>query len=165
MRSRHIIQFEGLSLGEHEFDFEVDKSMFVETGVKEILDTKIGIKVYLKKSENMMNLDMLYNGHFIIPCDRCNEEMKILIDDEAKLVVKYGQVEHEELDDLLVLKDHEHEINLSDFFYEHLSLMIPQRNVHDENECDQEVIKMLSDSQKEVESKTTDPRWEKLKNI
>ena len=165
MKSKHIILFEGLSLGEHEFDFEVDKSLFDKTKIKEILDTKIDVKVYLKKSENMMNLDILFKGEFVIPCDRCNEEMKILVDDEGKLVVKYGQVENEDLDDLIILKDNEHEIDLSGYFYESLSLMIPQRNVHDESECDQEVINMLKNTQIHLNDKSSDPRWEKLKNL
>lgn len=165
MRSKHIIQFEGLSLGDHEFDFDIDKSLFDETEIKEILDTKVEVKVYLRKSENMMNLDILFKGHIALPCDRCDEEMKIQIDDEAKLVVKYGQVENENLDDLIILKDHEHEIQLGDYFYENLSLMIPQRNVHDESECDQEVIKMLKDTNNKIENESTDPRWEKLKNL
>ena len=165
MRSKHIIQFEGLSLGHHEFDFDVDKSLFDRAELRDILDAKIEVKVYLSKSDNMMNLDMVFSGYIAIPCDRCVEEMKIQIDDEAKLVVKYGQVENENLDDLFVLKDHEHEIQLGDYFYENLSLMIPQRNVHDESECDQEVIKMLKGTDNIVENESTDPRWEKLKNL
>ena len=165
MNRPYTIQFESLSLGKHEFFFEVDHSIFEESNIKELLDTQINAKVYLTKTDNMMDLNVHFKGQLTLPCDRCTGIMKIPVDEEARLVIKYRQEDHEDLEDLMILDDRDHEIKLFDFFYENINLMLPQRNVHIESDCDPEVIKMLNTTW-ELESEIkSDPRWEKLKNL
>ena len=161
----YVVQFEQLNLGEHHFDFDVDSWLFKEYENEDVLDASFKIDLILYKTGNMMNMKFRYDGKFTLPCDRCTEAMFLPIMEESKLVVKFGQEHHEDLDELIVLEDHEHEIDLTQYFYESLSLFIPVRHVHNEKECNPEILKRLRNTDAEGESDETDPRWEKLKEI
>jgi len=159
-----IVKFEQLSLGEHEFSFKANKALFEGSGNEDVLDSNFDINLKLYKTGNMMDLKFQYTGDFVLPCDRCNDPMKISINEESKLAVKFGQIHHEDLDELIVLEDHEHEIDLKQYFYECLSLMIPVRHVHDEKKCNEEILNKLGRVQKNDLS-DADPRWQKLKEL
>lgn len=161
MKSQYAIQFEQLNLGEHLFEFEVDRDLFNDN--EDILDANVSVYLNLYKTGNMMDLKFHYNGDLKIPCDRCNDPLGLKVKENSNLFVKFGQSQHEELDDLLVLEDHEHEIDLKQYFYETICLMIPIRHVHEEKDCNEEILKKL----REIESEKIDidPRWEKLKNL
>ena len=158
------IQFEPMSLGSHHLEFQADQELFKRMGNEEVLSADVIIDIDLNKSANMMDLRITYEGQIELPCDRCNEGLYIPLKETGMLIVKYGQVEHEEIDDLLILDDKEHVLDLEAYFYESLSLMIPQRKVHDEADCDPAVLKVLKDLENENENKI-DPRWEGLKEI
>ena len=157
-----VVKFEQLSHGGHDFNFTVDKQIF-ETN-EEVLDAKFKVELNLYKTGNMMDMNFHFDGSFMLPCDRCNEAVWVSIEDDSKLVAKYGQPHHEDLDELIVLEDHEHELDLEQYFYETLSLFIPARRVHNEKDCNPDIIAKLEKSQDDDKGET-DPRWEKLKEI
>ena len=157
-----VVKFEQLSHGSHDFEFEIDKLLFKTN--EDVLDAKFKVDLDLYKTGNMMDMKFYFTGSFMLPCDRCNEALWVDIEDESKLVVKYGQTHHEDLDELIVLEDHEHELDLEQYFYETLSLFIPARRVHEEKDCNPDIIAKLGKSDDDSEGET-DPRWEKLKEI
>ena len=53
---------------------------------------------------------------------------------------------------------------LEQYFYETLSLFIPIRRVHQEKDCNPEIINRLQ-SDGDNDEGDTDPRWEKLKEL
>ena len=159
-----VVKFEQLSLGEHEFTFKAGKMLFEGSGNEDVLDANFDIDLMLYKTGNMMELKFHYTGDFVLPCDRCNDPVEVSVEDETKLALKFGQVHHEDLDELIVLEDHEHEIDLKQYLYECISLMIPFRHVHEEENCNAEILKKLGRI-KEDASSDTDPRWQKLKEL
>ena len=163
MSKEYQIQFEPMSLGTHHLEFSVDHDLFRKWGNEDLLSADIIVDVDLNKTANMLDLRFKFEGQFQLPCDRCNESLFVPLQEEGKLIVKYGQVSHEEMDDLIILGDNEHVVDLESYLYESISLMIPRRNVHSEEDCDPEVLKMLKEKEEETKDKI-DPRWENLRD-
>lgn len=150
-------------MGSHRLEFAVDGNLFSKWGNNDLMSADVMIDVEMIKSANMLDLRLEFEGQFQLPCDRCNESLYIPLKEGGKLIVKYGQISHEEMDDLIILGDNEHVLDLEYYFYESLSLMIPARNVHDEEDCDPEVLKLLK-GKINNNNDEVDPRWESLKN-
>jgi len=165
MISPFIVKFDQLSLGKHEFAFKVDKTLFEGNGNEDVLDASFDIKLELYKTGNVMDMKFLYSGDFILSCDRCNDAVTIPVKEESELIAKFGQLEHENLGELIVLEDHEFEIDLGPYIYESLSLVIPVRHIHEEKDCNPEILKKLKGIEEENTSDYTDPRWQKLKEL
>lgn len=165
-----VINFGSLPAGEHEFHFEVTDAFFLQFENSIIQKGDVGVLVVLDKQEGMLLLDFTMEGEVSVPCDRCLEDLYLEIEGYNELIVKFGESSEEETDDIIVLPAKEYELNVAQYIYEFLTLMIPMRNVHDETEdgqvCDPEALKAIEKLLlKENEEDKTDPRWDALKNI
>ena len=168
---KYVINFGGLPKGIHEFVFEVDESFFAHFENSIIQKAKADVLVTLEKEDTMLLLDFTIEGSATLPCDRCLEELNIEIEGYNELIVKFGENEEEESEDVIVLPAKAHEIDVSQYIYEYITMLVPIRNVHPDDEdgnstCDPEALKELEKYRHhEEEQKPTDPRWEALKNI
>jgi uncharacterized protein len=164
---RHfIIPFSGLKVGNHTFNFEIDDKFFEHFDYSEIRKGRLHVDCLLDKQVRMMVLYFDINGIVRIPCDRCAEEFDQPIYGSQKLIVKFGTDHKEESEDILVITEKEHELDISQFLYEYIHLMLPFKNVHgtDENGnslCNPEVIRYII----EKEEHPVDPRWEALQKL
>jgi len=166
-RSQYIIQFGGLSIGEHEFEFEVKDKFFEQFSESEILGANIAVKLILLKQNNLMQMSFDIEGTVKINCDRCLREIDYPIDAQEKLVLKHGNPE-ESNDEILVLKEGNDEADISQYLYEYISLALPSRRIPCEDldediECDEETLNKLDENK--VDEEPTNPAWEQLKNI
>jgi uncharacterized metal-binding protein YceD (DUF177 family) len=161
------IPYTGLKLGEHEFTFEVDDSFFTNFDNEEHLsNVDVSMDVHLEKQSTMILLGFSFSGKGTVPCDRCADDLTVVLEGEEKLIVKYGETGYgEQTDDILVISPAEHEIDISQYVYEFILLSLPQRRTHKEKDCNPEVIRKLKElSVKEADIKEeTDPRWAALK--
>jgi uncharacterized protein len=163
-----VISFGNLAAGEHEFQFEVQDSFFQRFENSVVQKGNVDVLVVVEKKENMLLFDFTMEGTVIVPCDRCLEDLSLDIEGYYELIVKIGNENEELSEDVIMISSKEHEIDVAQYIYEFISLMIPMRNVHGENEgepeCDPEVIKAI---EKHIAQDTqeTDPRWDALKNI
>jgi uncharacterized protein len=168
---KYVINFGSLPKGIHEFVFEVDDSFFEQFENSIVQKAKADVLVTVDKTDTMLLLDFTIEGTAMLPCDRCLEELTIDIEGYNELIVKFGENEEEESEDVIVLPVKAHEMDVSQFIYEYISMLIPIRNVHPDDEngnstCDPEALKELEKYKvHEEEQKPTDPRWEALKNI
>lgn len=170
-----VINFGSLPNGEHEFNFEVDDTFFQHFENSLIQKGDVGVLVVMEKKENMLLLDFTMEGVVTVPCDRCLEDLDLEIEAYNELIVKFGAEEEEETEEVVVLSPKEYELNVAQYIYEFLTVLIPLRNVHDEEEngqgCDPEVLKEIEKhlakepSNEKEEDAPIDPRWEALKNI
>jgi len=164
---RHfIIPFSGLKVGNYTFTFEIEDKFFEHFEYSEIKKGKLHIDCHLDKQARMMVLYFDITGTVRVPCDRCAEEFDQPIEGKQKLIVKFGVDHTEESEDILVITDKEHELDVSQYLYEYIHLLLPIKKVHgtDENGnslCDPEVIRYI----KEVEDHPVDPRWEILQKL
>jgi len=164
---RHfIIPFSGLKVGNYTFTFEIEDKFFEHFEYSEIKKGKLHIDCQLDKQARMMVLYFDITGTVRVPCDRCAEEFDQPIEGKQKLIVKFGVDHTEEAEDILVITDKEHELDVSQYLYEYIHLLLPIKKVHgtDENGnslCDPEVIRYI----KEAEDHPVDPRWEILQKL
>lgn len=170
------IQFVGLAVGKHEFEFEVKDKFFENLDYSEIKNGNIKIDVNLLKQSSMMSLDFKVSGTVKVPCDLCTEEFDLPISGEYQLIVKVGgNADQNEDDDIITVAANEHELDLSQYIYEYIVLSLPIKRVHPldkkgKSTCDPEMVKKvesyLTDEPGEDDSEDgTDPRWDGLKGI
>jgi uncharacterized metal-binding protein YceD (DUF177 family) len=170
------IQFVGLAAGKHEYQFRVTDTFFDDHEYSEIKKANILVDMTLLKQSTMMSLDFKVSGTVKVPCDLCTEEFDLPISGEYQLIVKVGGSDSgSEDDDIITVAASEHELELSQYIYEYITLSLPIKRVHPDDEdgnstCDPEMIekmeKYLTDEPPEGDDDDkTDPRWDGLKGI
>jgi uncharacterized metal-binding protein YceD (DUF177 family) len=161
-----IIPFSGLKVGNHLFTFEIEDRFFDHFEYSEIKKGKLHVDCLLEKQLRMMVFHFDIAGVVRIPCDRCGEEFDLAVEGKQKLIVKFGEDHMEESEDILVLTEKEHALDISQYLYEYVHLLLPMKKVHanDENGnslCNPDVIRYI----KESEDHPADPRWEVLQKL
>jgi uncharacterized protein len=171
---RFRIEFGALGVGEHDFQFEIDDKFFEQFEHSPVEHGSIDVLVTVNRDEqNMMLVDFTMEGTVTLPCDRCAEDLELEVSGYNELIVKFGEA-HEEDEEVVVLSPKEHALNVAQYIYEYIALMIPLRNVHPDDEkgnsmCDPEALERLEKLRvheaNEEEEHPVDPRWDILKNI
>jgi len=161
-----IIPFSGLKVGNHPYTFEIEDKFFEHFEYSEIKKGNIHVDCMLDKQVRMMVLFFDLTGRITVPCDRCGEEFDLPVEGSQKLIVKFGLDHKEEAEDILVITEKEHELDISQFLYEYVHLLLPIKKTHgtDENGkslCDPEVTRYII----ETEDQPVDPRWEVLRKL
>ena len=174
-RKEFIIQFVGLSLGEHKYQFKITDKFFEDLGFSEMKQGDINVDLNLIKQSSMMIFHFKIDGIVKTECDRCLGELDLPITGTYKLVVKVGGHEtDDEDDDIINVAANEHQLDLTQFIYEYIALSMPAKRIHPESktgksECDIEMLKKLDDfiteNEPEGGDEPIDPRWEGLKGI
>jgi uncharacterized protein len=170
---RFKIEFGALGEGEHEFEFEVNDKFFEQYENSPVEHGNLDVLVTVNKDAGMMLVDFTIEGVVTLPCDRCADDLELELSGFNELVVKFGTTEEEESEDVIVLPPKEHVLNVAQYIYEYITVMIPIRNVHPDDElgnstCDPETLKELKRLRihdKTEEEIKSDPRWDILKNI
>lgn len=167
-----VINFGSLAEGEHEFEYRIDDSFFQKFEHSPVYKGDVDVLVVLERKDNMLLLDFTMDGVLTLACDRCLEDLELEMESFNELIVKFGDVKEEQevSEDVLILPSKENELDVSRFIYEYITLLIPMRNVHeDENgnpSCDPDVLKELGRHGLNTDGEhPTDPRWDILKNI
>ena len=169
-KSQYKIQFGGLSIGEHQFEFEVTQKFFEQFKDSEITKANVQVKANLIKQNSLMHILFSFEGTVNLNCDRCLINYDCPISGQEKLVIKYGNPE-ESNDEILVLKEGVEEADFTQYLYEYIELAIPSRKVPCEDEeldidveCDEETLAKFNELKTEEEP-SENPEWDKLKNI
>ncbi len=162
--SDFIIKFEGLKQGTHLFEYDVDTMFFEEFECFDYEKVAFKVNLEFKKQSTMMLLNFDISGEFTVPCDRCLDPVEVDVFAEEKLIVKFGDEMHQETEEILILKDNAFEINVAPIIYEFITVNIPQKRVHFEGLCNQDLIDEL-DKFEHKEEQEIDPRWSALKDI
>ena len=158
----YIIPFKGLSIGSHLFNFEIGETFFESFEYFESERGKLTVSLELVKESALMNLFFKLEGNISLKCDRCLMMYNQHIAGEFMLIVKFGDTFTEESDEVIVLPVTESTIDVRQFIFEYINLLLPIKRSHpDETDCDQKMIEKLHNFSKQE----TDPRWEGLKNI
>lgn len=163
----YSIPIQGLKIGVHRFKYTLDSAFFshfegspVETGLVEA-------ELELDKRSDMLLLDFKLDGYSDAECDRCTAAIHLPIEDERQLVVKYGDAEGEEDDEVVFIARDASEINVARYLYEFAVLALPITNTYNCEEdpnppCNREVLKYLKNDADEGKS---NPVWDALKGL
>lgn len=162
-----MIPFRGLKTGIHPFVFEIGETFFESFPESRIHQGAVRVSLDFVREERMMQLNFRLEGAVEIPCDRCNQPMEVRISGQERLIVKFGETYEEPSEEVIIIPETSYQFDVAPYIYEYLHLMIPMRNVHDENVkgpegCDPEVIAKLEEMNRKTE---TDPRWEALRKV
>ncbi len=168
------ISFTGLKDGEHSFEFQIGKKFFEAFEESRIIDSLLHLSVVLMKRESMLQWNFLFDGKVEVACDRCTGLFWHPVEAEEMLIVKFGPETYEESENILVLGETEHEVKLEQYIYEFISLTLPMRLTHPEDEdgnsdCDLDFLESYSNEAEPDDKSTTDdeidPRWAALKKL
>jgi|ERR1017187_5895551 uncharacterized metal-binding protein YceD (DUF177 family) len=164
----YVIQFAGLSIGEHLFELNVNDKFFENLDYSEIKQGNIQVKLILLQQSNTMVLHFDISGIVKVNCDNCASEFALPINESYKLIVKVGGSDDtKENDDIITIAANEHQLDLTQYLYEYITLSVPIKREHSDKEmCDKEILNKLNDFLiDEKKGELTDPRWDDLQNI
>ncbi len=163
--NEYKLAYTGLSLGKHEFQFEVTDTFFSFFDYDELRNSQINLTVELEKQSTMLLLNFSFTGTATVDCDRCGDDLLLHLVGDEQLIVKFGEGSYEaQTDDILVLSPGQHEVDISQYVYEFILLAVPTAHSHEKiKDCNQEVIKKLNELSQHKEIQPEDPRWAALK--
>lgn len=162
-----VIPFGGLKAGIHEYDYQVGQRFFDEFEYSEVKKGDLHIAVTLDKQTRLLQFEVVIRGSIEVICDRCNEPFMLPIEGSYRMFVKFGTAYSEESDDVFVIPEAQTQIDLSHHLYEYISLLLPYRRIHPDDEngvslCNPLVLKKLEELSG---GHHTDPRWDVLREI
>ena len=190
-----LIQFTGLKLGEHQFEYHIENDFFDMFNYNEFNSTNIKVDVVLNKKATMLELEFTHNGTVNVPCDVTNEDFDLPLSGQLKLLVKFGEEFNNDNEELLILPFGEFQFSVMQYIYEMIALSVPYKRVHpsiaenyeieeddddfgldfldeddldliNEDDFDDEDDDLENESiEDSTDKKETDPRWDKLKQL
>ena len=166
MKSAFEVFLKDITTEPKRYIFDLDDSFFSEKEKSEIQGGNVKIQVVAQKKEEAFEFGFEIEGVVQVVCDRCLDIMDLSIVASDSVIVKQGEQTDE---DFIFIPECEETFDLEWVLYETVALQIPIQHFHEDGECNKEMIKKLNacstEKLAEEENKTTDPRWEKLKDI
>jgi len=167
------IQFIGLKLGQHIYEYDIDNTFFNLFEYDEFNSVNLKTTLKLEKKTTLLELRFLTDGDVNINCDVTNEPYNQPIQSEFNLVVKFGAEYNNENEDILIIPHGSYEINVAQYIYEFIVLSIPQKRIHpgvEDGTLDSDILdklKLLSPKEQDDTNSNndTDPRWDTLKKL
>lgn len=139
--------------------------IFKERDAREILEIDLKTVITIEKKERLMNLYFEIDGAVKVNCDRCGEAFDYQLSTENELVVRFANETDYSDDDVIFLDNSEYKVDLGQFLYEFVMVALPSRRIHDDGECNEEVLQLLEGEEEETNENEIDPRWEALKKL
>ncbi len=107
-----------------------------------------------------------FDGNLQLVCDRCLDEYSQPLSGDFRLIVKYGEKKEDKSDELVTIPYKESYLDIGQYVYEFILLMIPMKRIHRDDEggnttCDVEMLRKLET----FEETEIDPRWDALKGL
>lgn len=164
----YIIPFEGLKLGNHQFQYSIKRTFFDVYKYDDFLDSTIKVVLDFNKKNTLFELRFNILGTVLINCDVSGEEFNQPLDGSLDLIVKFGDEYNNENEEVLILPHNEYEIDISQYIYELIILSVPVKRIHPkiiDGTLKSKAIDKLAKLQENANNKDTDPRWDKLKEL
>jgi uncharacterized metal-binding protein YceD (DUF177 family) len=128
-----ILQFSGLALGEHHFEFVLDETFFSEFPLQDLEGLRPAtVRVTMRKANHMLELDFAYEGAMDTTCDLSNEPFVLELKNAFSVVVKFGDAFDDSEPEVLVLPHGSYEADLKQYLFELVALSVPLQRVKPE---------------------------------
>ena len=173
-----VVQFSGLKTGRYEYEYVLDSAFFEEYENEELREGNVNFEVVLERHERMLLFYFSFHGEIITTCDRCLGELEVPVSGEEQLCVKFSDTETSDDEEVVFLPESAYQIDLAQWMYEYVLVRMPMQKVHDEGDCDPEMLKFIQEESAEermakegagevrtMEEGETDPRWDALKQL
>jgi uncharacterized metal-binding protein YceD (DUF177 family) len=169
----YTIPFVGLKEGMHHFDFQIDNTFFQHFEYDEFNAVDVKIDLEFEKKSTLLELYFSAKGTVNVNCDISNEPYNQTINDDFKLVVKFGNEYNDENEDILIVQHGEYEINIAQYIYELIILAVPIKRIHpgiEDGTLQSDILSKLEElspnqGKKIKSSEDIDPRWNNLKKL
>ncbi|RME19256.1 MAG: DUF177 domain-containing protein [Bacteroidetes bacterium] len=143
----YIIEYAGLPVGEHQFEFDIDNEfMHQYSEVAYENNVQIQASIILFKYNHALQAKVKLQGSISVVCDKCLIPYSYPIKTEATLLIQKGHPENS-TDEILMVEDNDNKINFSQYLYETISLALPYKIVPCEMfenvKCDEEVLEKI----------------------
>ena len=165
MANNYTVRIAGLTADTHHFEFSVTDEFFEAIEFGEIRKGNLLVKIDMVLEESMIVLEFSIKGTVNTLCDRCSEFYDQEIQGSNQLIVKYGDSLLQNTDDILIIDRGESEISVTSYIYEFTHLLLPQRRVHVEGQCNQEVVDKIEELNTAGKFSDGDPRWDALREV
>jgi uncharacterized metal-binding protein YceD (DUF177 family) len=164
--AQYTIPLQSLSEGVHTIQYKIGREFIELQNIENLLNAEIIVKIIFTKRAQIHTLELNMHGTVEIPCDRCLEPVSIAIKNSQECVIKVDANEEEFADneDVICISSHEKELDITHILYENILLSLPLKKVHAQGKCNADVVAYIKEAQTK-QNKTTDPRWDLLKNI
>ena len=166
-----ILAISDLPLGITEYKFDIQDWFFENYEYSEVKKGKVTVNLAFDKQERMYSLHFTIKGYLTVICDRCGDEYNHPIKGKEELLIKVGNNDFGDNDEIVVIHESDQKFDLSQNIYEYISLLLPMQHIHPndskgKNKCNEEAIKIIEKlSVGNQKSKETDPRWDELKKL
>ncbi|MES2655788.1 MAG: DUF177 domain-containing protein [Bacteroidota bacterium] len=167
----YIVEFNKLQVGHNEFSFPINDSLLSEYEHAPVKKANANCHLTLHKSENRYDLVFKIGGTALASCDICLDEVDLPLDNESSLIIKLTDgITNLDDDAIIYLPKVLHEFDFKQLIYEFFLLAIPTKVSCEDagKEHNEAFIGKLSEEEieeEEEENKSTDPRWDALKNL
>ena len=167
-KSKYKIEFAGLKIGPHQFNFKVDNKFFDRFSFSDFNDVEVEIDINFTKKTTLLELFFKIKGTVNVNCDLTNEPFDLKINSSNSLVVKFGQEFNDEDDEILVLPHGEHKLYVDQYIFEMIVLSLPSKRIHpgvEDGSLKSEMLDILENLKPKLSNNLADPRWEELKKF
>lgn len=143
----YIIEYAGLPVGEHQFDFDIDNEFMQQYSENTYENTiQIQASITLIKHNHTLQAKVKLQGNISVVCDKCLIPYSYPIQTESLLLVQKRHPENS-TDEILMVEENDNKINFSQYLYETISLALPYKIVPCEMfenvKCDEEVLEKI----------------------
>jgi uncharacterized metal-binding protein YceD (DUF177 family) len=173
------VSFTGLKEGKHVFEFALDDTFFTIFDNSELNAGQVDVTIVMEKRSTMLILNFDLKGSVTTMCDHCTDNLVIEVENSNRIIVKFGAEGFEETDEIVVLQEKEHSVNVAQFMLEFIELAMPVRRIHPEGQCNEAMLKTMSeyltsedisesedfDEDDDEDDDDIDPRWDALKGL
>ena len=161
MNNEFIIPLNGLAVGKNCFSWHADREFFVNFENTEVLDAQLDIDTVVEKSGRYIGVDCDITGWVVVECDRCLEELKVPVDVEVKLSIKFGDADSsEEMQDgereVVFIPVDNTELDMGQVVYDYVCTSLPLQRVHEDGECNPETMKYYGEAQMDEDVEVED---------
>jgi uncharacterized metal-binding protein YceD (DUF177 family) len=127
----YSIPIQGLKVGVYQYKFAIDNAFFSQFDGSPIAEGQIEFDLQFDRRSDMFLLDFELVGHVKAECDRCTATIDLPIEDTRQLIVKYGETEGEEEDEVVFIHRDAPDFNVAKYLYEFAVLALPITNTFD----------------------------------
>ncbi|MFV0346888.1 MAG: YceD family protein [Bacteroidales bacterium] len=166
----YCIPYEGLSLGKHKYEYTLSNDFFLNHGTVDISTGDLLAIVVIDKHPSFIELSFEIEGSVELECGRCLDMYNQDLDYVGKLIVKFGDKDIDEGDDIVWIDKSEGILHLAKWLNEFVVLSLPIRRVHPDSQdgkssCNEQMLAYLDNEidASEKDDNVSDSRWDALK--
>ena len=168
--NEYEIKLGGIINGNNSFSFEIKDQFFEAFTLSDVEYAEIIATALLDKDGNKLALTLQIDGKINkLLCDICAEEISVSIKAEINVIIKTTDENLTSTDEIFYIKNSENSIDLKQLIFELIILNLPKKRQHPLTEqgeliCNEEMVDLI-EKYTVKEEKSSDPRWDALKDL